>query len=170
MIQELNEYREAIEFLAENQEDFAYDNKGANHAVIVLVNMLKNTKDEFAMFSGTFNGNVADQQEFIKELEIYVQSGKVFKLVLEEDISSKSEALKLIEKLANENENIKITKAKDNFIKNLQSIFDGEVLHFAVSDEKSYRLEVGKEEFKAVCNFNDPDIAKELKRLINLNF
>ncbi len=169
-MQELKEYREAIEFLAEKQEDFAYDNKGANHAVIVLVNMLKNTKNEFLMFSGTFNSDVADQKEFIEELQNYIESGKIFKLVLEKNVDTKSEALQLIEKLEKENENIKITNAKEIFIEELKRIFDNEVLHFSVSDEKSYRLEVGKEEFKAVCNFNDPEIAKELKRLINLNF
>jgi hypothetical protein len=169
-MQELNEYREAIEFLAEKQEDFAYDNKGADHAVIVLINMLKNTKNEFLMFSGTFNGDVADKKEFLEELQNYIKSGKIFKLVLEENVNTKSEALQLIEDLEKEKENVQITIAKEKFIEELKRIFDNEVLHFSVSDEKSYRLEVGKNEFKAVCNFNDPKIAKELKRLINLNF
>jgi len=171
MKEELNEYREAIEFLAEQKDSFTFDNKGADHAAIVLLNMLKNTEEEFVIFSGNLNGEVADNDDVLNELKNYLLSGKNFKLVLEDNqIKSKSKALNLVESLEQENENIKIAFAKKYFLDEIKNIFDGEVLHFLVSDAKSYRLEIDKKAYKAVCSFNQPEIAKKLSSLINSNF
>jgi len=166
----MKDYEKSIKFLAANSEDFEFTNKGAEHASIVLVNMLNQTEDEFLMFSGTFNSDVADQDAFLFALERYLESGKKFKLLLEEEIKKESKAFKLFKKYAKKDGIVEFKQASQDFINEVKDIFEGNILHFAVSDSKRYRLETDKENFKAIGNFNDPQLAQSFKDLFEDNY
>ena len=167
----MDDYKNSIEFFAKNSESFEFENKGREHAAIVLQNMLKYSKTEFLIFSGCLDGDVADNVEFLFELEKYLESGKTFKLLLESDINSnKSEALKLVEKHSADSDNVKIKIASTSFLGEIKSLFEGEILHFSVADSKAFRLETDRKDFKAIGNFNDSIPSEALKGLFDTEF
>jgi len=161
----MQDYEKSIKFLATNSENFEFTNKGAQHASIVLVNMLNQTEEEFLMFSGTFNSEVTDQDAFLFALERYLESSKKFKLLLEEKIKKESKAFKLFKKYAKKDGIIEFKQASQDFLNEVKDIFEDNILHFSVSDGKRYRLETDKENFKAIGNFNDPTLAQSFKSL-----
>ncbi len=170
---ELEEYREAIEFLSSKAEDFSYENKGASHAVIVLENMLKTTEKEFLMFSEKLDSKVADEEVFLEVLEEYLKKGLGFQLLLEKmpETEERSKALVMVLDYETKNSNIKVKVAKEEFLQMMRDISsDHEMLHFAVSDEKSYRIETDIKLYKAVCNFNGIDTAVALRNIFKDNF
>lgn len=161
-------YQDSIERLANKKENFVYDNESADHAAIVLSNMLRTTEREFFSFSGKFNGAVSDQENLLYQLHLYVESGKLFNLLLEElpEIGERSAALTMLLEHSEKHDNVRVKVASSRFIQYIENIFDGERLHFSTSDSRAYRLETDTEAFQAVCNFNGPSVAEPLKNII----
>jgi len=166
-IDELDKYKNDIEFLATTEENFEYNNKGEAHAAVVLSTMLNHTKENFLMFSGELDKAVANQEIFIFALKNYLEENKPFKLLLEEMPKKPSKALDLVKKYAKSKSNVEykiITKTSKELLKD---IFDGDMIHFSIADGKSYRLETDRKMYKAVCNFNDANIGVPLQELFN---
>lgn len=161
-------YQDAIEKLANKRENFTYDNESPDHAAIVLSNILRTTEKEFFSFSGTFNGEVSDQENLLYQLRLYVESGKDFNLLLERMPvdNERSQALTMLLQYKENHDNVHVEVASPEFIQYIEDIFDGELLHFSSSDKRAYRLETNTKAYQAVCNFNDPLIAGPLKDII----
>jgi len=164
---ELSIYKNDIEFLASMEESFEYNNKGEGHAAIVLATMLNQTKEEFLMFSGELDKDVANQEIFLDALENYLKQNKIFKLLIEQMPKKPSRALILVKKYAKENSNVEYKISDNKVIDTIKDIFDGTLVHFSVSDKKSYRLETDRDKYKAVCNFNDKNIGIALQDVFN---
>jgi len=171
---EMDKYREAVEHMALTKMDNEFGNKNTQHAAIVLTTMLKNTTESFKIFSGEFHSAVTHDTEFLEALEEYLKSGKTFKLLLatlpEEE--KQSDALKMVIQYAGTHDKtVFYQKAKESFITSPQELFNGKKpYHFAVSDKTAFRLEIDAQEYKAICNFNDQKIAKDLNDLFDKNF
>jgi len=170
----MDSYRNAVKYLSENLIENEFSNKGPEHAAIVLEHMLKKTENEIRFFSGSFNQNVTKDTYFMKELDKFLSSDKKFFLFLENipTTSNISPALaKVMEYSVKYPDRIIYKKIPEAFINELKSRFQsGNVYHFTVSDSSSYRIEVDKMNYKAVCNFNDSNIALKLKEIFDNHF
>lgn len=170
----MDKYREAVEHMAATKMDNEFGNKNMQHAAIVLSTMLKNATESFKIFSGEFHSDVTHNPEFLKSLEEYLKSGKTFKLLLakipEED--KRSDALRMvIEYAKTHKETVFCKEAEESFINSPQELFNGKIpYHFSVADNTAFRLEVDAQEYKAICNFNDQKIGKNLSDLFDKNF
>lgn len=170
----MDKYREIVEHMAATKMDNEFGNKNMQHAAIVLTTMLRNATESFKIFSGEFHSDVTHDAEFLAALEEYLKSGKTFKLLLatipEED--KRSDALKMVIKYAGTHEKtVFYTKAEESFITSPLELFNGKIpYHFSVADKTAFRLEIDAQEYKAICNFNDQKIAKDLSDLFDDNF
>jgi len=170
----MDSYRNAVKFLSENSIENEFSNKGPEHAAIVLEHMLKTAKNEIRFFSGSFNQDVTKDTDFMRELDKFLSSGKKFYLFLEnlplqeERSSALSKVIEYSKKYPN---NIIYKEIPKDFTTELQSRFQsGNVYHFTVSDDTSYRVEIDKSNYKAICNFNDSNIALKLKKIFDHYF
>lgn len=170
----MDDYKKAVEHLASTKMDNEFTNKGPVHAAIVLTNMLKNTENHIKFFSGEFNRAVSNDINFYCALEEYTKSGKELSLMLENIPcdAEKSDSLKLVLSLAKQvDSNVKVGIINHDDIKKLSSHFQSKkAFHFAVSDNIAFRVETEREDYKAVCNFNEPITAKKLSSIFDQYF
>lgn len=170
----MKDYNKAVSYLAANLVNSEFPNKGPQHAAIVLTNLLRSAKQEFRIFSGTFNGDVTRDRHFMKELDNFLLSGKKFYLFLEEipgDDEMSPALRKIIDYSKNPALNILYKKATPDFMDELKTRFiSGNAYHFAIADDRGFRVETDKEEYKAICNFNDEDISSKLKNAFDKYF
>ncbi|RLA82874.1 MAG: hypothetical protein DRG78_05985 [Epsilonproteobacteria bacterium] len=167
----MEEYNTAVEFLAQNSINSEFLNKGSKHAAVVIGNMLKNS-EQIRLFSGTLDDEVTGIENLKKELENFIKENKKIYLLLESIPKNPSPALKLVMNYANTHpNNAKYKIIEQSFINNLKSNFKlGNALHFAVGDDKSFRVETDMKEYKAICNFNNRVIASKLKNIFDTYF
>jgi hypothetical protein len=170
MSQNFKDYDESVEQLATSKINLEFDNRGAPHALTVISNLFKTTEKSIIMFSEKLNSEVADKDVFLSHLQNYLKSGKSFKLLLETlpSENERSEALNLvIKKSEEENSNVFIKKLSEEELSEMRSYFTNKdtAYHFIVSDERAFRIETDPVEFKAVCNFNNPEVAKSFTQL-----
>ncbi len=160
----MDDYKKAIKFYAENNENFEFGNKNAEHASIVISQLFKFAKEEILIYSGTLNSDVTDNSNLIKQVNKYLESGKKLYLILDElpSESNMSEVLKqIIESVNNPSRNVKYKVDSENkFSQSLITLFhDKKPHHFIVVDKVAYRIETDKNKYEAFGNFNDSKIA-----------
>jgi len=168
----MNNYKKAVEELAKNSEYMEFDNKGSEHASIVLENMLKYADTNFKIYTGNFNGDVANDDSFLKYFNRFIENKKEVKVIIESlpsDVLKYSKALKRIIDLNNNPAyNVKYKLATTTFKKDLENIFQSKKpYHFSISDSKAYRVEIEPNTYKAIVNFNDPQITKKLELIFD---
>jgi len=168
----MNNYKKAVEELAKNSENLEFDNKGNEHASVVLENMLKYAKKSFKIYTGNFNGDVANNDAFLKYFNKFIENKNEVKVIIEslpDDEVNYSKALKRIIDLNNNPAyNVKYKLATEAFKKELENIFQNKKpCHFSISDSKAYRVEIEPNTYKAIVNFNDPQITQKLELIFD---
>lgn len=161
----MDAYEQAVDFYAKNCIDSEFPNKGSEHATIVISRIFEYAEQYVKIFSGKLNSDVADNPKFIQSLKRYINSGKKLEVIVEEIPEiDKSNALKLIiESSKNPMLDVSIKKASNEFLESVRNSFKSKnIYHFIVSDDRAYRVEVDKNNFKARCNFNDTHISSIL--------
>ena len=163
-------YDHAVEYFAQNLIDSQFDNEGPEHAATVLTQMLK-TSDEIRIFSGIFNGDVTSKTFFMKELDKFINEKKELYLILE-NLPEEAKQSKALKKVINYSKtgayNVKYKIADTKFIKQLENSFtSNRALHFAIGDDRSFRVEIDSGNYKARCNFNDKAISGKLKNIFD---
>jgi len=163
-------YRNAVEILASSKDKMRFDNKGQEHAASVIEMMFK-YYDEVRMYSGNMNADVTDNQYFMQALNHFLNNNKKLYIFLDDipNEENQSNALKKILSFENQ-DNVIVKRASQDFIDELRTIFNGEVYHFAVADDKAYRVEFDAENYKASCSYNKPEKAQILKSIFDNNF
>lgn len=164
---DIKDYQEAVKYFSDNQENFEFTNKGIHHATSVVSNLIRTTKNELLIYSGSLNKDVASDSHLVKMLNIFLESGKALRVVLDHMPSDeeKSEALKqIIASMKNSKRDVILKVDSDQVFSNgIKDLFkDGEAHHFMVADKMAYRFEIDAIQYKAICNFNDEKIAADL--------
>ena len=165
-------YRSAVEILASTKDKMRFDNKGQEHAASVLEMMFK-YYDEVRMYSGEMSADVTDNQYFMQALNHFLNDGTKKLYIFLDDIpneADQSHALKKIYSFVND-ETVIVKKAPKDFIDELRAIFKEEdAYHFAVADDKAYRVEFDAKNYKASCSYNKPEKAQILKSVFDKYF
>lgn len=172
---DIKEYKEAVEYFSNSEKDFEFTNKGSEHAATVVSNIIRTTKEELLIYSGSMDRAVADDQSIVERLSSFLESGKKLRIVLDEIPEEENRSKSLIMILESANNSTRDVEAKEDkrniFAEALKQIFeDGIAHHFMVADGQAYRFEINAKEFKAICNFNDTTIAGKLKKSFNSLF
>ena len=162
----ISDYEKSVNDLANKDASFQFENKGANHARIVVSAILNSSKNIVYMYSGSLSSDVTDDEDFLKTLDDFLDKEITFKLLLD-DIPKESEQSEALKKVLDASTNAhvivkKISKEAKKFLKDTE--------HFIVADQKAYRYETDAKEYKALCNFNDEELSKQLIELFTRAF
>lgn len=167
----MNDYTKAVVEFSDSKKDFQFTNKGMLHAAVVVANLIRTTKDELRIYSGEMNSDVANDRYLIKMLNEFLQSGKRLYLILDKmpNKNEMSESLKqILNSKNNPSRNVKIKVDDGSFKKIVANLFtDNLPHHFMVADNSAYRIELDANEYKAICNFNDEDTVRPLKKIFD---
>jgi len=163
----MEEYEKAVKDFADSKKNFQFTNEGIAHAAIVVTNLIRTTESILRIYSGCLHKDVANNKYLVSSLKVFLEKGRNINLILdylpEED--EQSEALKQIinlEKNVLNNVKIKIDN-NQKFSNSVATIFtDNLPHHFIVSDNLAYRFEVDAQNYKAICNFNNKEVAEVL--------
>ena len=160
----MDKYKKAISFYAENNEDVEFGNKNAEHAAVVVAQLFHFAKNEILIYSGTLNGDVTNDTNLNKNVSKYLESGKKFRLILDECPAAENQSTilkKVLNSVKDHTKDVKCIIDEDSsFKESLCNVFsDKQSHHFMVADSVAYRLETDKEKYEAFGNFNDPKIA-----------
>lgn len=167
-------YIKAVDHYAKNRVDAEFTNKGPDHAAIVASRIFEYAEKSVKIFTGEFKSTVADNPKYIQALKRFVNSNKPLYVVLEKEPLDEniSNALKfVIESSKDPTLNVHYKIATNDFFENVRNSFKSHNLyHFMLGDDRTYRIEIEPNDFKAICNFNDEKIARRLSHTFDSFF
>jgi hypothetical protein len=148
-----------IDNAAANSENVEIPNKDAQHAAYLLMTIFKNAKREVRIFTGALFNGVYGNNDLKKAAESFLQlPNAVLKIAYQSQVSQEEiKASVFLKKLSDD----PARKGKIEVFDSSQSFPDLKN-HFAVADDKAYRLEIDHEKREAIGNFGDPIGAKKL--------
>jgi hypothetical protein len=159
---ELAAYKIKVQSNADNRIYDELSNSGADHAKIIMSNILRTSKEHVRIFAGDLNGEVSNDPEYLMWLETLIFSGKKLHIKLEREPNrATSKAFqKILELKKRFSKNITIEIVGDKNLDRLK--LDDKVFHFTIGDDRMFRFETDINKYVAIANFNDKETAKLL--------
>lgn len=167
MEREIKTYEQIVENYSNENSNIVFDNKGSDHAAIVVAKMIERAKKSIRIYTGSFDKSVVDNDKVLKALRDKLQQSINIEMLVEDMPidKNKSNALKLILDTAEINNNIQVKILGDDYFAKTN------IGHFMVVDDIAYRYEIDMDNFKAICSFNDDSqIANKLIALFDKAF
>jgi len=157
---ELKEYQALLEKSASTDSKWPVFNGGKEHAAILMSIIFKYAKDYVYLYSYSLSPELSRLDIYYESLNECINRGVKVKLLLQssEAFDKDNPSIDIIRK--NPSNIILLTEKQD---KNLKKSLNEMDIHFAVSDNKRYRLEYNIKDRKAISSFNDPSVANTLK-------
>lgn len=178
---DLKYYKNTIELYAQNRRNYPFNNKGAEHARIVLPLIFKYANDKiYLLANNLWNSEVVNTNDYISSIQSFLDKGKTqLKIIvssfpyelIEKDRDSLYKMLFHHKAYKDGRVNIKNANGqnltfKDNEIE-LCKITDENgknIINFCTADNRMYRIETDILNRKAECNFNDEKTVRRLDR------
>lgn len=160
MTDELSMYREFVRILSEKSDDRIFLNKGAEHALIVLERIFKQSNDIVRIFAGNLCKTVGNEPEYIYALSGFIEKGGKVRILLNDYDETLAKESNLYMRLAYYK-----SKGKDIIVKQTpakpyqEADPEHKEVHFTVGDKKAYRIETDIKQRAAQCSMNRPDTA-----------
>lgn len=164
----LEEYREAVRFLAITKTAYIFKNSSPIHANIVLTNIIDNAENSIVIYEANFSVDIAERRkEFYGAMERLVKAGKELKIAVDSYSDKESDIYQLLKKLHSEYPTkVHVKEASKEFRDNIESEFN-DLLNFVVGDWNSFRLVETKlddlNRRRAFCSFNNSRTATALR-------
>jgi hypothetical protein len=165
--EELELYKVYIRGLADNNLSEQFKNAGCECASIVLSNIYRKAQKNINIYSKAMSASVTSSDEYLSELENFLNRDGKIRILLEETFDVNSKALEVIRKFGknvNKVENAGILfRIPDN---------DGDMvpLHFTTADDTMFRSEFDVNGHKAFGSFNNIEETLVLNDLFNEAF
>ena len=159
-------YDEKIEDLAKNKTQERFFNTDANHAKVVLLNLMKYADNYVYIVCCSMCSDVSNNEKYIDAVEEFLKKDNSQLKVLFTNHSQDNFGNTEIAKKLKDYKNKEIRSLKDN--NNIQ--VDGKLINFTVADDRAYRVETDVNERIAFGNFNDADNAIILRNKFNSLF
>lgn len=162
------EYKDYIRSLASQDKNVVFFNSGPEQAAFVLSTMFEHAKNDVKIYAGNFAGNISSQKNYKEGLQKYLRTGGKLRILLQQDkidpAAKEPDIFELLrffsvikpDQISIKKHSFRVTKGEGT-----------PEMHFAVADDKMYRLEEDIEKFKAVCNFNDKEVVSKLSKLFD---
>lgn len=174
MDKNLENYKKSVEILALTESNLVFKNSNHYHANIVLVNIIKGSKNNICIYDDNLSGDIADiDNQFVTELTESVRNKEIkLKICVKERHPENNFQTQLINLSKSNPDKVFIRIANEEFRDSIISNFESD-LNFAIGDEKMFRLEYGDSvanERKAFCSFNNEDYSTRLSKVFNRYF
>lgn len=159
---ELNKYAEAVEFNAKRKNDFMFNNKGNEMALIVFRSIFRNATDSIQIVANNLNNEVTNHPEYISALDSFLSKSKTKVEILLSSHDAEADCSPIFKLLTKYSD-----KAFVRIIQDGRAFKDnkGRVIHFCVADKHMYRMEYDIDNRRAECNFNNIKECKMLSKL-----
>lgn len=159
------EYEAFIARLAKDKDTRTISNSSPSHALSILRNVFRSAQEYVKLFSGSLSTNVYNDETLIHEMKKFVndRSGKVSVLVQSPDRLNQDAENEFLAQLLTlkSTERVEVKEVlEENILK------DADV-HFLVSDDRIYRIEVDIVKNTAVGSFNDNQRAVQLRDIFD---
>lgn len=168
MIGKINNYEQFVRLLARNNDDRTFLNSDEAHALTVFVQMFRSAMEEVRIFAGCLCKYIGNEPEYIIALSEFIERGGKLYILLnayDESLAKESNLFKRLSyyKSLSKPVYIKTSNTHPYMLK------DGKKneVHFSVADNKAYRIETDIVKRSAVCNFNNPVLAKQITELFD---
>lgn len=162
------DYKEAVEYFANNKIDNVLSNSGNKHAVVVFDNIFKTAERNICLYAKDIfsNENVVTQSpSYMESLKRFLdKKGTNLRIVLK-DYDEVTSCNSLRNMLGQYAPKIELRKNKKGEVK----IGENSV-HFCIADGRMYRVEYDTETRKARCNFNDENAVNKYQTVFNQLF
>lgn len=158
----MRDFIEYISWLASDggkKEMFA--NCDEKHAIEVLVRIFENAEKEIKIFAGCLCGNVPDEIRYITALSDFIGRGGKLTIMLNNYDRDKAVSSNIFKRLAyytREGKDVKVLLTKA--VPYITEEGERKPVHFTVADDKAYRLEIDIVSMSAICDFNNPEVAR----------
>jgi hypothetical protein len=146
--------------LSEKSDSRIFLNKGADHALIVLERIFKQSSDTVRIFAGNLCLTVGNKPEYILALSDFIERGGKVRIMLNdynEDLAKDSNLYMRLAYYKSKGSDIIIKKTTAKPY--LESDPDQKEVHFTVGDNKAYRMETDIKQRAAQCSMNRPETA-----------
>jgi len=148
----IDQYRTAVEALANEKPNKRFSNKGAQHAAVVVEQIFRGATDTVRVFSGSLSSDIYLQEPVKASIQQFLQRPNTSLWVITQTaIDPATEAF--IRRIATEGRVVVVSAPES--ARELGN-------HFMVADGRAYRFEVDGKNREAVVNFNEPGIATAL--------
>lgn len=168
----IEEYRQAIEFLASHKQNFDIHNEGNDYAKVVLSNIFKNARHTVRIAANTLRNVVVDSQEYQDALCSFLSRDNALLQIivcnLPQNVSENSNCnlyRRLFLDPAYSQRRIHIRNAGRNIFK-----IGENPANFCVADGLMYRVENDIEKRTALCNFGNAERALKLESVFDKGF
>ena len=162
----IEEYKEAVSFLACSHRNFNIKNEGNDYARVILTNIFFNATKSIRMAANTLRNSIVDSSEYLDSLDSFLgRSGATLQIIVHHlpDNARENSNSNIYRRLclnpAYDEGRIKVKSADGR-----NRFFLGErPINFCVADSLMFRMEDDVEKRTALCNFGNESKAKELE-------
>ena len=150
-------YKDYIKYVAENRKNEMVYNSSAEHAIVVLSELIKNAKHYVHIVCKNMDPAVTNDECYLEAVESFLEneSSKELSILLTDSYNSsqKSEIFELLKRYPKK----VVVRSLENKI---QITSKDRPINWTVSDDTAYRIEIDIDNCIAVGNFNDSAMAK----------
>lgn len=164
-LRDLADYYRDLKVLSEQRVSIQFNNKGKDHAILVMSEIFAKSHKRIKIFAGNFDGSVSNNALYTSKLQEFL--GKApdtsIEVVFEQTPNPNSKALLLLKEKKNRCPNqVSLKLALPEQIKKFQKYIVNEtnMIHFTIGDNEKnifnkYRCETDVRKFVAILNFDD---------------
>jgi phosphatidylserine/phosphatidylglycerophosphate/cardiolipin synthase-like enzyme len=165
---ELLAYKSLLEKSVKENSSWPIFNEGKAHAAILMATIFSCAEKYVYLYCNALNPQLSSIDIYYDALEKCVQRGVPVQLALQSQdaLNVDNPAIKLVQS-SDINKVVVLSDELDCSLRNKLNNMD---IHFAVSDDKRYRMEYDKTNMKAISSFNDKKITLILKQAIETVF
>jgi hypothetical protein len=160
--EELDKYRAFVKDLSDNECDKVFLNSSPEHAVIVVAQIFRQSKDTVRIFAHNLIRTIGEKYDYILALSEFIERGGAVRILLngfDADLARNSSLYRRFNYFATCKKDIQIKTT--NVHPYLAEDKDQKEIHFTIGDRKAFRIETNTKEVLAECNMNGTKVATQ---------
>lgn len=160
----LDTYRDAVHYMAKNNDSFIFRNESKHHAAVVLNEIVSFSKSEVVIYDRKIDGDITNESHvFLDSIRQFLDhENSLLQIVLLE--VEQNDTFDKYKKLADEYDGFGMFEASTQYVENLKK-FNKNQGDFTIGDGKMFRIEENNESRQAICSFNQPKFIAPLLKL-----
>lgn len=175
---ELVSYANDLDIVADADVSIQFNNKGRDHAILVMSKIFSRSHRSIKIFARDFNGEISDNPLYLESLKSFLErdSDNSVQVIFEKEPNAKSKALQLLRmRKQTSPKQISLMRATQGQLGEFRSFLvnKGGMINFTIGANKNgelnmYRCETDTENYVAILNFDDPKFTNALNRLYGI--
>ncbi len=158
---DLLSYRKWLKDISEASSVEVIRNSGIEKASLLMAQIFNSANQYVYIYSGGLSEKLTGTEPYYSALEDCLRRNVEIKVLLQDE-RLQSPAMELIK--SNNADNVKLLNVKEIYSISRELKMDA---HFAISDDKVFRIEYDVKEYKAFASFNNPKVVDVLKSIFN---